>query len=193
MKTHLTKDMRATIIDNVVRATDIPDLTNDLKQRVKQRAREFVTSQIPEDFTLTTKRTPKQYLGSITSLGVGDRLSPMPLLDDEINPGHWSYIRLDDPVPAPVNLSVMVDSKRFPDTFTDLYKEAEQLIERRDKLRGELRAYLQSHKTVESLLAAMPELEPHAPSAVKPMPLVAPSNLLSSLVGLGFDRTAKQA
>lgn len=48
-------------------------------------------------------------------------------------------------------------------------------------------------ETVEQILERMPELEPHIPKISRPLPLVAPSNLLSTLSSLGFDRTASKA
>ena len=108
MTTSLNKDLRAKIVDNVVNATNIPELEKSIRQRTKQRGREYVIAGLPEDFIEKTKD----------------------LLDC---------------------------------------------------------------KTVEQVLERMPELESHIPKASKPMPLVAASNLLSSLTQLGFDRTKQAA
>lgn len=79
------------------------------------------------------------------------------------------------------------------EAFTPLAKEAAQIVEDEAAARGEARAFLASCKTVEQILERMPELEPHIPKISRPLPLVAPSNLLSTLSSLGFDRTASKA
>lgn len=190
MTTSLNKDLRAKIVDNVVNATNIPELEKSIRQRTKQRGREYVIAGLPEDFIEKTKDLPKEWLGSTSNLYVCQENDPEYYLEGQLG-NSFRHIRFDDPVTVP--LSGKNREVSLADYFADLVEEAKALYERKATLTAEIRGFLLSCKTVEQVLERMPELEPHIPKASKPMPLVAASNLLSSLTQLGFDRTKQAA
>lgn len=191
MTTILNKDLRAKIVGNVINATDIPELEKSIRQRTKQRGREYVIAGLPEGFVEKTKNLPKEWFGSTSCLYVRSANNPSRYLDDA-NTTHrfYDHVDFDDPVVGPAS-GVSKNHAPVEEYFSDLVEEAKALAERREVLTAEIRGFLLSCKTVEQVLERMPELEPHIPKASKPMPLVAASNLLSSLSQLGFDRTKK--
>lgn len=186
MTKRLTSDLRATIIDNVVRATNIPELKADLKQRTKTAARDIVIAANPPGFAALVANAPKEWFQTMNNVYLKKPISPVAALDAQ-NSGSEFYIYLDDPVTVPA--SGVKDLDLTP--IERLKAEADTLVERERALRNEIAAFLNSCRTVEQVLERMPELEPHVPKAVKPMPLVAPSNLLSTLAQLGFDKTVR--
>lgn len=195
MTTSLNKDLRAKIVDNVVNATNIPELEKSIRQRTKQRGREYVIAGLPEDFLEKTKDLPKEWLGSTNSLYVRRENDPEYYLEGQLGDSfhNYGYIRFDDPVTEPLSGGGKNREVPLEDFFADLVEEARALYERKATLTAEIRGFLLSCKTVEQVLERMPELESHIPKASKPMPLVAASNLLSSLTQLGFDRTKQAA
>lgn len=189
MSTRLNTSLRQAIVENVVKATNIPSLKDDLKKRVKATARRIILESLPEGFAEQTANLPKEWFRHEHQLDVylqGD----LDVLRKVISTsGYEHYIRLDDPVVCPVGLKL--DHKAAQATLLPLAQEAELLFEREAELRCEISAFLASCSTVEKVVERMPELTPHIPKASKPMPLVAPSNLLSNLARLGFDRTVQ--
>lgn len=179
----LNKEIREEIIENVVRATDIPELKADLIKRAKLAARNAVALAQPEGFYEKTADLPKEWFQQQGGVWITDNKNPV----GEFT-GCAYNITFDDPIHVSANTS---GEKNFDELFA-LQPEADALIEREEALRHEISSFLLSCRTVEQVLERMPELAPHVPKTVKPMPLVAASNLLSTLTQLGFDKTAKQ-
>lgn len=183
MAKNLNKEIREQIIENVVRATNIPELKADLIKRAKNAARNAVAAAQPEGFYEKTANLPKEWFQQENGVWIPGSKNPVGAFT-----GCTYNIDLDDPIRVAANGSSKVD---FTELFT-LQPEVDALIEREEALRREISGFLLSCRTIEQVLERMPELEPHVPKMVKPMPLVAPSNLLSTLTQLGFDKTAKQ-
>jgi hypothetical protein len=193
MATPPNKSTRDEIIDNIVQATDVPHLLADLTARTKARARTYIADYLPEGFQAAVAGHPKEWFSSNTSCYVGGDGNPLSVLSTVTGQGyrHDGYIYLDDPILVPHN--TRLEHPPAEEFFADLVAEATALVDRITTMKIEARAFLNSCKTVEQLIERMPELEPHIPKVSKPMPLVAPSNLLSTLSGFGFDRTQKSA
>lgn len=61
MPTRLNTSLRQTIVDNVVKATNIPSLKDDLKKCVKATARRIMLESLPQGFTEQTANLPKEW------------------------------------------------------------------------------------------------------------------------------------
>ena len=187
-KTRLTKEVRAEIIERVVRATNIPELKDSLKARTKAAAVQTVRNAQPENFYETTKNLPKEWFQPSNSLYVPTHSDEVrnPLRIIGITGEYNCHINFDDPI------TVAAKHAAYNyELFAPLTKEAEELAERESQLRGEINSFLNSCRYVEDIVERMPELEPHVPRHSKSFPLTAPSNLLSTLSSLGFDKTVK--
>lgn len=186
MATRLSTSLRETIVDNVIKATDLPELKDALKHRLKTAARDLILAQLPQDFVRLTAGLPKEWLGRQAQVSIW-AVNELGALKNFGASG--SSIELYDPVSVPENFCL--DSKEVKQALLSFAEEAERLQDRERELRHEVMAFLLSCSTVEKAVERMPELAPHIPKQAKPMPLVAPSNLLSSLAQLGFDRTTR--
>lgn len=187
-KTRLTKEVRAEIIERVVRATNIPELKADLIARTKKAAAQIVRNAQPEGFYEVTQSLPKEWFQAANSLYVPTHMdgvhNPLRIIGAVGDYSH--HISFNDPV------SVAVRHGEYSyELLAPLAKEAEELAERESQLRGEISSFLNSCRYVEDIVERMPELEPHVPRHSKSFPLTAPSNLLSTLSSLGFDKTVK--
>lgn len=183
MAKNLNKEIREQIIENVVRATNIPELKADLIKRAKNAARNAVAAAQPEGFYEKTANLPKEWFQQESSVWVPNNKNPVGAFT-----GCTYNIAFDDPIRV---AAYAPETKDFAELFA-LQPEVDALIEREEALCREISGFLLSCRTIEQVLERMPELEPHVPKMVKPMPLVAASNLLSTLTQLGFDKTAKQ-
>jgi len=187
-KTRLTKETRAEIIERVVRATNIPELKDSIKSRTKAAAVQIVRNAQPEGFYEVTRSLPKEWFQTAHSLYVPTHMDGVhnPLRIIGVVSQHSHHIDFDDLV------TVAERHGEFSyELLAPLTKEAEELAERESQLRGEISSFLNSCRYVEDIVERMPELEPHIPRHSKSFPLTAPSNLLSTLSSLGFDKTVK--
>lgn len=185
MATKLNKTMRGEILENVIRATDIPEQRQDLIRRTKAAAAAIIRDAQPPEFLALIKHAPKEWFVALNSIYVGSlEANPLCIL----SPGSYSQIYFDDPVTVAQNTAHRT-SDFSP--LEPLCAEATALVERETTLRREMSAFLLSCATAERLIEQMPELEPHVPTKAKPMPLVAASNVLSALIKSGFDKTVK--
>ena len=189
MATILTKDMREECAQAVLQATTIPARAKVLMARVKALVKEQIMAARPFGFYERTKDTPREWLESRSSLGLAcytDPARPLYLA------GLYSESRseLDDPVPVAANTPCRLGASGEEDLFGPLYAEAEALAEEANTKKAEILAFLRSMRTVEKVVAAMPELEPYLPKKAEKSYPVAPSNLLASLSKSGFDINA---
>jgi hypothetical protein len=191
MTTRLNKALREEILKNIIKATDLATRKKSILDRTNEVARQLVMRSQPEGFYEVTANLPSEWFCSTSQLRFDDSCNPKKVLEH----GSWSsaYIYFPDPVRVVANGGTPHDDKVMTEAFALLAKEAAQYVADEAAARSEARAFLASCKTVEQILERMPELEPHIPKISRPLPLVAPSNLLSTLSALGFDRTASKA
>ena len=198
MTTKLNNSLREEIVDNVINATDLPALERDIRRRVVETVRQTIIDAQPAGFYDLIKHAPKEWFRLEASVYIytGDGTGhPFVALVKRIGRGidsNVTRVQLDDPIAVAQN-GWEVSGAQWRTVLADLYVEANAFVERYNDLYREISAFLKSVTTVEKLLERMPELERHVPKVSKPLPLVAPSNLLSSLSQLGFDRTLQAA
>lgn len=181
-KIRLTKDMREEVVERVVRATNIPELKADIVARTKKAAAEIIRAAQPEGFYEKTEGLPKEWFDSASTLYIYPPGYAVLLAF-----GYSACVDLDDPVKIAAHGAAKYDFE----PMRPLRAEADALAERERQLRGEIGAFLASCRYVEDVVERMPELEPHVPNYKKSFPLTAPSNLLSTLTSLGFDKTVR--
>lgn len=198
MTTKLNNSLREEIVANVIRATDLPDIEKSIRRRVAETVRQTIIDAQPAGFYDLVKHAPKEWFRLEGDIHVytdrGDK-HPIVALETRIGLGtnfNTNRVQFDDPIPV-AQAGWDVSSQQWKSVLADLYVEAVEFVERYNNLHREISAFLKSCSTVEKVLERMPELEPHIPKVSKPLPLVAPSNLLSSLSQLGFDKTLKAA
>lgn len=189
--TRLNKAIREEILDNILAATDLQARKADILKRAGDVAKQLVMGAQPENFYEATRHLPPEWFAAGTSLYFySSDGNPAAILDP--SPYKNYHINFDDPVRTALHWGRPSDAS-IQAAFKHLAEEATALNKDWDTARIEARAFLASCKTVEQILERMPELEPHIPKISRPLPLVAPSNLLSTLSSLGFDRTASKA
>lgn len=188
MTTRMNKKLREEILTNVLNATDLNERETELKQRIKKTARDVVIQDLPKEFVALTQVHPKEWFASINSLYFGSEKDLIPLSLAKEGVYCYHAIILDDPVPTPC--SFRWDVSLHTEELLPLAEEAQQLTDERNALSDEIRAFLLSCRTTDQVVKRMPELGRHVPKTSYPVPSVVPSNLLSSLTKMGFDRTA---
>lgn len=190
MRTRLNKTIREEILANVLAATDLEERRTALRQLIQAVVKKLIIQDQPAEFVALTKIHPKEWFASCNQVYYGCENELYPLAVSFDPPGTWRSrsLHLDDPVYVTNHYSWNATDHKA--ALLPLAKEAAALIEERKALVSEIRAFLQSCPTAEAVTERMPELERHIPKIARPMPLVAPSNLLSSLTKMGFDRTA---
>jgi hypothetical protein len=193
MAIRLTKQIRADIIESVLKNTVLPAERKAIEEETARTAMEAVRAMQPKGFYEAVAGHPKEWfkLDQSTYVTVCNPNVVLSAVDNNdarwMNYGHVSYpeaivVALDGP---------RLDEKQCKQVFGALHKRAEAWVEKYSAVKNELSAYLLSKQTVESALKDMPELERHVPAPAKPSyPLVAPSNVLSHLTKLGFDAGA---
>lgn len=190
MRTRLNKAIREEILANVLAATDLEERRTALRQLIQTAVKKLITQDQPAEFVALTKIHPKEWFASSNQIYYGNEDELYSLAVSFDPPGTWQSrsLWLDDPVCVANHYSWNATDHKA--ALLPLAKEATALIEERNALVSEIRAFLQSCPTTEAVAERMPELTRHIPKIARPMPLVAPSNLLSSLTKMGFDRTA---
>jgi hypothetical protein len=218
--TALNKQLRQTIIDSVIgKGTTIPARKEALKKATEQRVRELCRDRVPEEFAKAAARLPKEWFPHNASADVPPLVCPNAILDakgdesmlrrswrhtvtfepffhpyntrfdrpEKIHQG-MDYTDRDNPVKKPEAL----DS--WEAKLKDLIDEAWKIVNDEKTARAELASFLASVNNYKQVLEKMPELEPHLPDYVKPMPLTVPvAPILKTLGKLGFDKSKKTA
>ena len=190
MKTRLNKTTREEILTNVLAATDLEERRTALRQLIQVAVKKLIIQDQPAEFVALTKVYPKGWFTSCNQVYYGseDELYPLAVSFDPPDTWQSRSLHLDDPVYVIQNYGWSATNHKS--ALLPLAEEAAALIAERTTLAAEIRAFLQSCQTAEAVAERMPELTRHIPKIARPMPLVAPSNLLSSLTKMGFDRTA---
>lgn len=197
MTTKLNKTLREEILANVINATELGDREKDIRRRVAETVRQTLIKAQPKGFYDAIKNLPKEWFRNEMGAYIYMEGHPLGVLNGILNSnpyatGNGHHVGFDDPVTV-AQAGWGVSNEKWATVLADLSKEAAAFAAQAIETRREIRAFLNSCTTVEKLLERMPELEPHVPKISKPMPLVAPSNLLSSLSQFGFDKTLKAA
>lgn len=181
-KTRLTKAMRDEIVENVMSATTLPAERKAIENEESQRAMELRIAAQPTGFNELAAAVPLEWFALESSCCVPrDCLSPRGVFSSN----YWGHINYPRAIPVSAN-----DRVRLESGFEDLHTRAVEWLARHKEIENGIRAFVNSVQTVEALLERMPELGPHVP--VRPSPnyaVMAPSNLLSQLAGVGFGAT----
>lgn len=183
MSTRLTNAAREAIVHSAMAATNWDAQRKAFEEKVKKTAADFIRSQQPKEWAKFITGKPKEWFKQQAHLACHWEKNPLHVLSEF----HRYQIPLDDTI----SIAIEVGQDGSGQVFAKLYAEAVRLKAQRDDAQSALVAFLRSQNTVESLIKAMPEIAKHVPKSmqVQRFPLVAPSNALSMLAKLGFDRT----
>ncbi len=183
----LTKTARQEILDSVLNATTYEEERSIIIQAASKKIHKWITDQL-KDFHAATKTLPKEWF---------------PHKSDLYLPGGPSHLLDLTPFCKTCNITIEPISFPYPNPpdmkreewlkFLDKeIQQANTLLEKRQALTGEMRAFLNSVTTTEKLVQRMPELERHLPSQAKVYPLVASTKgLQKALKNTGFDTGVK--
>lgn len=186
MATNLNKTNRAEIIESVIRATDLGKQRTEILEAARAVARTTIKNWLPAEFNAAVEATGHpEWFPQWTCMWAGVETHPNGVLNG------GDFIQLD---PLPVmasDVNAYAIRPAVVDALAPLTQQAKTLVENEKKIRTDLMAYLLSCKTVEAAVKGMPELRPHVPAAAKPaFALVAPSNVLTDLMAVGFKTEA---
>lgn len=182
--TTLTKQMREDIVNSVIAGTTLPDERKAIEEDVSLTAMHAMLAKQPKEFLALVEGQPLDWFKMDAGLWVNNS-NPLNKLDAD----RWTS-KIEYPRSIAVAVQWNPNKEECEEIFREYNIRAAAWAEKNEKARGELMTFLLSQRTVEKLLAAMPELEPHILTKVtKTYALVAPSNVLSTLTKLGFDRS----
>lgn len=186
MTTRLNKTNRASIVEAIYKASDLPAREKEMLSLARTEATRLTKASVPADFVLMTIGRPKDWFFAINSVYV----SSYPRSKDITKKVHGSIagdrIHFDDPILVPrthnmhevadalVDWLLTVHSPVFLAWQTDckeLYQSAY--------------ATANAFRTVEALLKAAPELKPFVPNANYPVPMVPVSNAIANFLKRG--------
>lgn len=197
----LTKEARAQIVENIVGATDLPDLKEALKKSMDKFANEYARSFIDKKFIAATANLPREWFRTVVSFSISPEYDPV-RITRYVPPGvpkeRWM---IDYPVEAfhaPMNINIpsiykKADPENVPAKLRPLIAEANAISEREHEMRRTLEATLVSFTTVEKLIADFPEFERHCPKPpTKTYPVAVNTQpVIDMLVAAGFDKSLK--
>lgn len=186
MTTRLTKEMRNDIIESVMAATDMNTKREAILAETVARAVEVIRESQPEGWFALVEGHPKEWFSLQAEISFAGDLLPQSIMSTESH-HYYHQIKLEDSIPVAIYYRRDRDSEKV--VFAAVIKKAQAWREEYDATRGELASFLNSCSTTEKVIERMPELEKHIPKRAKVYPLVAPSNVMSRLAKLGFDRT----
>ena len=186
MATNLNKTNRAEIIESVIRATDLGEQRTKILESARIVARRVVRDSLPPEFNaLVAQATDPAWFPMQTEVWGSCHEHPRGILERE------GYVHFD-PVPVPARFPQYSDLRNtLVEALAPLTAQAKELVAREEKIRTDLMAYLLSCKTAEAAVKGMPELAKHVPAVAAPCyALVAPSNVLTELLAVGFKTEA---
>lgn len=187
-KTRLTKTMRAEILYAVLAATKGLHTTRaNIEADIKEAVVQALRASQPAGFYALIQHAPKEWFSASASEYWNE--NPLWKMQQTVDPSIYrnQHIVLDDPVSvAPGHGICLHDMKNEP-VFSKLVARADKWCAKYSQTRAELNDFLQSCATVEMLVDRMPELAKFVPAKAVVYPLVAPSNLLSTLLSEGFE------
>lgn len=187
MATRLNKAMIDEIVVSVLASTTFQERRAALEKRVRAHACAMLERDAPPGLVALSKTVPREWLQWTDSVWTGSaEWNPCKILGQAFEPalhfgGHRIHVE-----PAVPTTAHHKDEVHEAD-FAALAAEATVLAEAYLRAKSQLRAVLNSVRTVEQALERMPELAPHVPKGAKSYPLATTSNLLTDLMAFGFD------
>lgn len=182
--TRLTKQLRETILNNILKATKYPQLEEEYKKKFYVQGTAYAKSFLPKDFEAKTKGVPREWLATCTYIGVRGMEDPR-----YITSSPYSYSIEVEAFAVPVGFSVPpIRGEDMPDWIAKLAKETSALKADYRQLRTKLDASLRSYNSVAKLLKDFPEFERHIPSQSINYPVSTNVSEVSTLLmASGFD------
>lgn len=207
--TNLNKEIRAAVIESVIKGTYIPEQKAAILAATSKAVRDLVVLALPEGFAVATATLPPQWFGSVSHFDVCKEQCPRAILDGADRwKGYGSVLIKFESVITPPHHnihSLLLQDKKSGnnESWTQFWERhlaaqiaaATKLRAKEDALRSELGAFLASVKTYKQVVEKMPELERHLPPPpTKVFALVtSTAPLEKALTSLGFDRTKEAA
>lgn len=187
MATRLNKTMIDEIVVSVLASTTFQERRAALEKRVRAHACAMLERDAPPGLVALSKTVPREWLQWTDSVWAGSAdWNPGKILGQAFEPAsHFGGHRIQ--VEPAVPTTAHRKDKVHEADFVELTAEATALAEDYLRAKGQLRAVLNSVRTVERALERMPELAPHIPRAVKSYSLATTSSLLTDLMAFGFD------
>lgn len=195
----LTNVLRSEIIENIIKATDLPDLKAVLKKNLDKFANEYARSFVDKKFTAATANMPRDWFRTVASISIHPDHLPTEIAkyrDEEQRGSRWMVDYPVEAFPAPMSLKVTAIYKTddVPVKLAPLIEDAKAISERETKMRTTLNATLNSFTTVEKMVADFPEFERHCPKPpAKSYPVAVNTKpVIDMLVAAGFDKGVKK-
>lgn len=191
MATRLNKTMIDEIVSSVLASTTFQERRDALEKRVSAHACAMLERDAPPGLVALSKTVPREWLQWTDSVWTGNaEWNPHKILDQAFEStmhygGH--RVQVDPAVPTTAHHKDEVHEA----DFVELTAEATALAEAYLRTKSQLRAVLNSVRTVEKALERLPELAPHIPKIAKSYPLATTSNLLADLMAFGFTVRAE--
>lgn len=189
MATRLNKTLIEEIVASVIAATTFKAQRGALEKRIRAHASATLTRDAPPGLVDLSKTVPREWLHWVDSVWMGGRAwNPSRVLEKAFEPAPYyggARIAVEPAVPTTAERN---DELHEAD-FAALTAEATALAEAYQRTVSQLRAVLNSSRTIEAALKRMPELGPHIPKVAKSYPLATTSNLLADLMAHGFTPT----
>lgn len=208
MAIRLTKQMRSTILNSIMKATDFEKKEEKIRTDTKVEVHKMLLGFIPKSFSDMVNAAPKKdrdYFNVFTSITLDSTLSPNAVFKNYyIKEGYTATENIfDTHVPAYFNrsllndYSIMQSNLRVSDAtprLLALVEEAKELVQAKKDLRYTVENSLASYHTVEKLLKDYPEFTRHCPDKPPSYALVVDNAVtLSALFKNGFDIETKKA
>lgn len=195
----LTNALRSEIIENIVKATDLPDLKAELKKSMDKFANEYARSFLDKKFIAATAQLPRNWFSTVCSINIHPDHLPTDIAkyrDENENRSRWS---VDYPIesfaaPMCMRITSIYKTEDVPAKLVPLIADARAISEREKTMRTTLKATLAAFNTVEKLVNDFPEFERHCPKqTVKSYPVAVNTQpVIDMLVAAGFDKGLKQ-
>ena len=187
MATRLNKTMINEIVASVLASTTFRERRVALEKRVRAHACAMLERDAPPGLVALSKTVPREWLQWTDTVWTGNaEWNPSKILGQAFEPAlHFGGHRIQVEPATPT--TAHHKNEVHEADFVELTAEATALAEAYLRAKSQLRAVLNSVRTVEQALERMPELAPHVPKEAKSYPLATTSNLLTDLMAFGFD------
>lgn len=194
----LTNALRSEIIENIVKATDLPDLKAELKKSMDKFANEYARSFLDKKFIAATAQLPRHWFRTVCSISIHPKQHPVEIAmyreEGERNT-RWMMDYGIESFAAPMSMRInSIDKDEDAPKLVPLIAEAKAIAERERAMRATLKATLAAFNTVEALVKDFPEFERHCPKQpAKSYPVAVNTQpVIDMLVAAGFDKGLKQ-
>lgn len=195
----LTNALRSEIIENIIKATDLPDLKAVLKKSMDKFANEYARSFLDKKFIAATAQLPRDWFRTVCSISIHPDHLPTAIAkyhEDEDRRSRWSVDYPIESFAAPMCMQIksIYKSEDVPAKLVPLIADAKAISERETAMRSTLKATIAAFNTVEALVKDFPEFERHCPKpAIKSYPVAVNTQpVIDMLVAAGFDKGVKK-